>query len=62
MDKMRTPEISRETGGRFRMTSILLKRVREMVKLSFGRLPAHSAEVIDAAVKDVESGKVDLEQ
>ncbi len=62
MDPIRTSEISSETGKRFRMTSILLKRVREKVKSSFGRLPVHSAEVIDAAVEEMQDGKIDLEE
>jgi len=62
METLRSSGMSSETNEKFKMTSILLKRVREMVKMSFGRLPARAKDLIDAAAEDVKSGKVELEE
>ncbi len=62
MDGVKPSEMANETGEKFRTTSMLLKRVREMVKFSFGGPKSRAKEMIDAAAADVESGKVDLEK
>ena len=60
MESTRTVELSRKMGSKFAMTSALLKRTRDMVKIGGGQDARQARKLIEAAIDEVESGKVAL--
>ena len=58
-DYVNLNDLSEEKGGRFRLTSLLTKRVRELVKL---RLldKSHGLHPVDVTIKEAKEDRISL--
>ena len=58
-DYVNLNDLSEEKGGRFRLTSLLTKRVRELVKL---RLldESHGLHPVDVTIKEAKEDRISL--
>lgn len=61
MDALRIAELMSRKGSRIKLASLMLKRVRQLVKYRLTDSSARGQKVVDAAVKDVEGGRVELD-
>jgi DNA-directed RNA polymerase subunit omega len=53
-------ELDQKVGGRFRLTSLLQKRIRELVAGAPRLVEIKSDNPIDVAIAEVRAGKIEL--
>jgi len=53
-------ELERKVGGRFQLTALLQKRVRELVAGAPRLVDIRSENPIDIAIEEIRAGKIDL--
>ncbi len=53
-------ELEQKVGGRFLLTSLLQKRIRELVAGAPRLVEIRSENPIDIAIEEVRAGKIDL--
>ena len=53
-------ELDQKVGGRFRLTSLLQKRIRELVAGAPRLVEIRSDNPIDVAIAEVRAGKIEL--
>ena len=60
-DKIRViDELESRVGGRFMLTALLQKRIRELVAGAPRLVEIRSANPIDIAIAEIRAGKIDL--
>lgn len=60
MDVERLERLTQKVGGRFRLTSLLQKRLRELVKGSPPLIDLPSNNFFEIALREIEEGRVEL--
>ena len=53
-------ELEQKVGGRFQLTALLQKRVRELVAGAPRLVDIRSENPIDIAIEEIRAGKIDL--
>jgi DNA-directed RNA polymerase subunit omega len=53
-------ELEQKVGGRFQLTALLQKRIRELVAGAPRRVDIKSDNPIDIAIEEVRAGKIEL--
>ncbi|MDF1702778.1 MAG: DNA-directed RNA polymerase subunit omega [Planctomycetota bacterium] len=53
-------ELEGKVGGRFRLTALLQKRIRELVAGAPRLVEIRSENPIDIAIEEIRAGKIDL--
>lgn len=53
-------ELEQKVGGRFQLTALLQKRVRELVAGAPRLVEIRSENPIDVAIEEIRAGKIDL--
>jgi len=60
-DKIRViDELESRVGGRFKLTALLQKRIRELVAGAPRLVEIRSENPIDIAIEEIRAGKIDL--
>ncbi len=60
MDVERLERLTRKVGGRFRLTSLLQKRLAELVKGSPPLIDLPSNDYFEIALREIEEGRIEL--
>jgi DNA-directed RNA polymerase subunit K/omega len=60
MDSSKIWELSKKTGGVFKLTVLLQKRVQELIRGAPKLVEISSHNVLDIALKELEEGKISL--
>jgi len=60
MDVERLERLTRKVGGRFRLTSLLQKRLAELVKGSPPLVDLPPNNYLEVALREVEEGRIEL--
>jgi DNA-directed RNA polymerase subunit omega len=61
MDKSEVDSLAEKFGGRFKLTVLIQKRVRELVKGAARLVETDHKNLIDVALEEIRQGKVALE-
>ena len=61
MDSLRITEMTSRKGNRIKLTSLMLKRARQLVKYRLSASPPGRETILDGVLKEVEPGRVELE-
>lgn len=61
MDKSEVDSLAEKFGGRFKLTVLIQKRVRELVKGAPRLVETDKKNLIDVALEEIRQGKVGLE-
>jgi DNA-directed RNA polymerase subunit omega len=61
MDKSEVDSLAEKFGGRFKLTVLIQKRVRELVKGAQRLVETDAKNLIDVALEEIRQGKVTLE-
>ena len=60
MDVERLERLTQKVGGRFRLTSLLQKRLSELVKGSPALVDLPSNNFFEVALREIEEGRIEL--
>ena len=61
MDKSEIDHLAEKFGGRFKLTVLIQKRVRELVKGAQKLVETEQKNLIDVALEEIRQGKVSFE-